>query len=83
MAPDGRRVLTRTCADAAVGQVRRDGDPPALIDTHALQAAIHPSDESTQAHLADEGLPSVMAADTHGQRVQFLKWCKKKKKKIT
>lgn len=75
-APGGRRALTRTCADAAVGQVRRDGDPPALVDTHALQAAIHPGDESPQAHLADEGLASVMAAVTRGQSAQltFLKW---------
>lgn len=69
MAPEGRCALTRTCADAAVGQVRRDGDPTALIDTHALQAAVHPSDESTQAHLADEGFSSVMAAEIHRQRV--------------
>lgn len=70
MAPEGRRVSTRTCTDAAVGQVRRDGDPTALVDAHALQAAVHPSDEATKAHLADEGLSSVMAAETHKQRVQ-------------
>lgn len=70
MAPEGRRVSTRTCADAAVGQVRRDGDPTVLVDAHALQAAIHPGDEATQAHLADEGLPSVMAAETNEQKGQ-------------
>lgn len=59
----GSRVSTRTCADAAVGQVRGDGDPPALVDTHSLEAAVHPGDESAQAHLADEGFASVMAVD--------------------
>lgn len=43
--------------------MRRDGDPPALPHTHALQAAVHPGDEAAQTHLADEGLASVMTAD--------------------
>lgn len=63
-------MFTRTCADTAVGQVRRDGDPTALVNAHALQAAVHPCDESTQAHLADEGLSSVMAAETQSPRVK-------------
>lgn len=56
---EGRRGLT--CPDAPIGQVRRDGDPPALPHTHALKAAVHAGDEPAQTHLADEGLASVMA----------------------
>lgn len=52
-----------TCPDAPVGQVWRDGDPPAFTDTHALKTSVHPGDESTQTHLADEGFASVMAAE--------------------
>lgn len=59
----GSRASTRTCADAAVGQVRGDGDPPALVNAHSLKPAVHPGDESAQTHLADEGLAPVMAAD--------------------
>lgn len=64
-------MWTRTCADAAVGQVRGDRDPPALVDAHSLEAAVHPGDESAQAHLADEGLASVMAADGQGEALLF------------
>lgn len=53
----------QTCSNAAIGQVRRDGDPPALIHTHAQETPVHPGDESAQAHLADEGFASVMAAE--------------------
>lgn len=45
----------------------RDGDPPAFTDTHALKTTVHPGDESTQTHLADEGLASVMAVDQEKQ----------------
>lgn len=52
-----------TCSNASICQVRRDCDPPAFIDAHAVKAAVHPSDESAQAHLADEGFASVMTGD--------------------
>ena len=55
-----------TCSNTSIGQVRRDCDPPALIDTHALKAAVHPGDESAQADLADEGFASVMTVDSRG-----------------
>lgn len=44
-----------TCAGASISQVRRDGDPPALLDAHPLQAFIHPGDQPTlpyQAHFS-------------------------------
>lgn len=56
-------VLMRTCPDTSVGQVRGDGDPSAFVDAHALKTAVHPCDESAQAHLAGEGFASVMTAD--------------------
>lgn len=43
--------------------MRGDCDPPALVDTHALETPVHPCDESAQAHLADEGFATVMAAE--------------------
>lgn len=55
--------LVRTRSDASVGQVRGDCDPPAFVDTHAPKAAVHPCDESAQAHLADERFASVMTAN--------------------
>lgn len=62
-----RVLFVRTCSDASVGQVRGDCDPPAFIHTHALKTAVHPRDEPAQAHLADEGSASVMAADGSGE----------------
>lgn len=55
-------MVSHTCADASIGQVRRDCDPPALVDAHALQTSVHPCDEFTEAHLTDEGFASVIAA---------------------
>lgn len=39
-----------------------DSDPPALVDTHALQTPVHPCDEFAQTHLTDEGFASIIAA---------------------
>lgn len=47
--------------------MRGDGDPPALVDAHALEAAVHARDESAQADLADEGAASVVTADRQGE----------------
>jgi len=55
-------AFASTGADASVGQVRRDGDLPALVDAHSQNAAIDPGDEPPEAHLAVEGLALVMAA---------------------
>ena len=59
-----------TCPNAPIGQVGGDGDPPFLIDTHALNAAVHPSDQSAKAHLADEGLASVIAVNREESRMR-------------
>jgi len=58
--PPTRVSSVCTCSDTPVGQVRGDRDPPLFVDTHALEAAVHPRDESAQAHLADEGFAAVM-----------------------
>lgn len=59
-------VSVCTCSNTSIGQVRRDCDPPAFIDTHALKTSVHPCDESAQADLADEGFASVMTVDSKG-----------------
>lgn len=56
-----------TCSYASISQVWGDGDPPALIYTHALKTTVHPCDEFTQAHLADEGSASVVAVDSDAE----------------
>lgn len=43
--------------------MRGDRDPPALVDAHAPEAAVHPRDETAQADLADESFASVMTVE--------------------
>lgn len=48
-----------TCTGAAVGQVRRDSDAPALVHTHVLQTLVDAGDEAPlpqQAHLSCSSL---------------------------
>lgn len=66
-------ALGRTCANASIGQVWWDCDFSALVDTHALQTPVHPSDEFAQAHLTDEGFALVMAAEAGQEMVQHWK----------
>lgn len=56
-------MLLCTCSYASIGQMWRDCDPPALVDTHAQQTPVHPCDESAQADLADESFASIIAAE--------------------
>lgn len=50
-----------TCTGASVGQVRRDSDCSALIDTHALQTFVNSSDEATLTYQADFRGSSLVA----------------------
>lgn len=55
------KTFSFTCTGASIGQVRRDGDCPALIHTHALQAFINASDESALPEQAHLGVSFLMA----------------------
>ena len=54
-------TFSSTCTGASVGQVRRDGDTSALIDTHALQTFFNSSDEPALPYQADRRCSSLVA----------------------
>lgn len=54
-----------TCTGASIGQVRRDGDCPALVHTHALQTFVNAGDESTLTQQTDLCGSSLMAVKKH------------------
>ena len=60
-----------------------DGDLSALVDAHPLKAAVHPHDETAQAHLADEGFASVMTADSEEEEGESASSIKRGNRKRT
>lgn len=60
-----------TCTGAAVGQVRRDSDDPALVHAHVSQTLVDPGDEAPLPQQAHLGRSSLVASG--GKRESHVK----------